>query len=621
MAVQQLGREEALRKILSQRNAPASGIGAYVTTPVQAAAGSGIGAVDPTLDYGLDSEMSGNIAIDGGPATEIPFVTPGFYTGMGEAVGKGLSSVFGYKGPSDEKTQREAIQSYINRDIPQMTDKERADMQADEAAGIDSQLKQISQSLAERAPADTVPSAVSEGAFDDGQKTKATETETKTEVTETQTKTDDPLEPFGGAGDDVQDDADKASPYDEILQYAMEDVERIRGEEPKGTIDDYKKEFARVTGVDISGKADKGQALMALGLSLMQNKAGKGFNVSNALAAIGKAGEAAAPAFQKAKEAARAAQISAGKYALGQVAKDDAAKAARLQAAQERVQELLKGRQDDIAAQVLKQQEHQYALQLQELENKGKVSAANAKAGADASKLQFDFTGEKTFNPVVSLPNVKVFKANRKSDGKAVYTKPEDSARLLAGAYADSLDGISSLDTMIDLTRQASQLAAGGLTGQKMYEWWRGKAQSLGFDVGVDAITGEKLGPLAEAEAIRKRIIAQYKRFLTQETGNGISEGDVQRLEQALGTANWFENPNLLIEQLSQTRKLFEGTRDATQRELIALGDRDSYLDPTAFDKTQKIISEAALTGINEGLGGNLLQTTDEDGIITIKLS
>ena len=44
-------------------------------------------------------------------------------------------------------------------------------------------------------------------------------------------------------------------------------------------LEDYKKEVAEATGLDVSGKVDKSQALMAFGLALMQNRAGKGFNV------------------------------------------------------------------------------------------------------------------------------------------------------------------------------------------------------------------------------------------------------------------------------------------------------------------------------------------------------
>ena len=83
-----------------------------------------------------------------------------------------------------------------------------------------------------------------------------------------------------------------------------------------GDIEDYKKEFAKATGIDISGKPDTSQALMAMGLSLMQNRAGKGFNVGKILRAVGESGEKALPALTAAKAEARNNVIAAGKYAL-----------------------------------------------------------------------------------------------------------------------------------------------------------------------------------------------------------------------------------------------------------------------------------------------------------------
>ena len=90
-----------------------------------------------------------------------------------------------------------------------------------------------------------------------------------------------------------------------------------------GDIKDYKKKFAEATGVDISGKPDTSQALMAMGLSMMQNRAGKGFNVGRMLSSVGEAGEKALPALTKAKAEARANQVAAGKYALDMESKDE----------------------------------------------------------------------------------------------------------------------------------------------------------------------------------------------------------------------------------------------------------------------------------------------------------
>ena len=97
-------------------------------------------------------------------------------------------------------------------------------------------------------------------------------------------------------------------------------------------LDDYKKEFSDATGLDISGKPDKSSALMALGLALMQNRAGSGFNVGNILRAVGQAGEKALPELQAARKEAKANAAAAGKYALEMRSSDQA----KARAAQEK---------------------------------------------------------------------------------------------------------------------------------------------------------------------------------------------------------------------------------------------------------------------------------------------
>ena len=87
------------------------------------------------------------------------------------------------------------------------------------------------------------------------------------------------------------------------------------GVSPK-TFDEYINEFGEATGLDISGEADTKQALMSFGAALMQNRAGKGFNISNIITGVGEATEAAMPDFRKAVAEAKAIRAKAGAYAL-----------------------------------------------------------------------------------------------------------------------------------------------------------------------------------------------------------------------------------------------------------------------------------------------------------------
>ena len=120
---------------------------------------------------------------------------------------------------------------------------------------------------------------------------------------------------------------------DEGFLAAMDDFfEAARGAGPavpeERTIEQYKKAFSEATGIDTSGNVDKKDALMAFGLALMQNKAGKGFNVGKMLTSVGEAGDKAMPALQKAKTLAREGALAGGKYALQTQSADKATRAA-----------------------------------------------------------------------------------------------------------------------------------------------------------------------------------------------------------------------------------------------------------------------------------------------------
>jgi hypothetical protein len=111
------------------------------------------------------------------------------------------------------------------------------------------------------------------------------------------------------------------SPAQELFDSAFQEyINGVRGSGPDAPspkeLEDYKAEFAKATGLDVSGNADTSQALMAFGLAAMQNRAGKGFNVGRMLESLGQAGEKALPALDKARTEARANSAAAGKYAL-----------------------------------------------------------------------------------------------------------------------------------------------------------------------------------------------------------------------------------------------------------------------------------------------------------------
>ena len=127
-----------------------------------------------------------------------------------------------------------------------------------------------------------------------------------------------------GSGEDTTSEVDGAdTPAKKATVKALDQFlkEARPGIKPK-TFDEYINEFGEATGLDVSGEADTKQALMSFGLALMQNRAGKGFDISKILTSVGEAGEAAMPDFRAALSQSKAIRAKAGSYALSKKESD-----------------------------------------------------------------------------------------------------------------------------------------------------------------------------------------------------------------------------------------------------------------------------------------------------------
>ncbi len=145
-----------------------------------------------------------------------------------------------------------------------------------------------------------------------------------------------PQEKLVGKGVEAPDEAVETLFNDSLDEYiAAARKAEFPGAGAEKTKDEYLKEFAEFTGMDISGKPDISNAVTMWGLSMMQNRAGKSFNVGRLLSEIGKAGEKAMPELIAAKKEAKQTRFLAGKYALESRSKDRAKAAdAKLKAMQ-----------------------------------------------------------------------------------------------------------------------------------------------------------------------------------------------------------------------------------------------------------------------------------------------
>tara|TARA_R100000951_G_C2647338_1_gene182987 strand:+ start:442 stop:2649 length:2208 start_codon:yes stop_codon:yes gene_type:complete len=424
--------------------------------------------------------------------------------------------------------------------------------------------------------------------------------------------------------------------YQGLLDQSLKSYNEAIGMAPPKaqTMQQYKDEFSKATGIDISGDPDNKAALTAFGLALMQNKAGKGFNVGRMLSEVGAAGEKALPLMEQARREAREAQVAAGKYALteGKTATANRQKFLVDQA------KYLRDRRDTIlGAQVTRINEIEDREDKQAAESLLKDAKFKYDYEIDLLKLekemgedQFKTTDTKDRTPLANKPNLKITYAKSEKDGRPRFLYPAEDAAAFGTALADVKEGTSSLDFMRDQLRSVKDLP-GGINLQKAKEIGQAFTASFGYkmnEVPQFDKDGKYIGtkaadkPLANLDAVRDRVISQFKRFLTQETGNGVSNVDIQKVEKLLGKIDFFGDPNVALERIEEAKKIFNASESKILTIMEGFENQDRYLSPEEYKLTRQAISKAIAKSYKLGSGaGDVFDFTEDDqGIKTYKL-
>tara|TARA_R110002020_G_C16307043_1_gene773554 strand:+ start:41 stop:1855 length:1815 start_codon:yes stop_codon:yes gene_type:complete len=355
----------------------------------------------------------------------------------------------------------------------------------------------------------------------------------------------------------------------------------------------YKDEFSEATGIDISGKPDTSAALMSLGLALMQNRAGSGFNVGRILSEAGKAGEKALPMFQEAKKEAKAATAAAGKYALQMIKSDedarDAIKASNASIKQELILKNIDA-QNSIKEKILEARLEGKELSVPEsiYEEKIKIGTNeyNIRMGIEPSTLNSVFV-----NPVRDVDEV-------------------------ASAYKKTVSGIDAIEKMEDLTQELMNISEGqpgGLTTVRFLDKAQGVLKSMGLS--QDSFFSEEearnLSIESEIDAVRRAFIMRFKRFISQETGNGISNVDVKQIQEAAGQLDGllqFTNPEQSLVAFGELRQLFNDSLNSLDPIIDDFGDRRNYYEGSEGDELYNRTLEKLSTTF--GQGNNLFMPT-----------
>ena len=390
----------------------------------------------------------------------------------------------------------------------------------------------------------------------------------------------------------------------------MEEQKQLFGDLADDTgeksIEDYKAQFQKATGIDVSGEPDNKMALMSLGLSLMQNKAGKGFNLSNILTSVGEAGESAMPAFQKAKDDARAGQVAAGKYALQQTQADEKTKLALSKEKRLALSALSREFRTTAENRFLKKEDHLSQMEQKELTETIKLRAAMIKAGQNSKELSGKNLNIKPIDGQTQLSYNKGIK--KVADGKSitVFTTFAEDIRKFKNADFNISRARAKLDNLKDITgnflkdgtipilKRATDVAknwavAFGVKPETLFA----TNKLITLDKNGEAIYETKAVSDTElAESIRQTLILEYKKFLTQETGNGISNQDVNRLAEAFGKINFLGNPAAAISKLEEIDGIFVKTQDQINNVFTAFRDKDNYMTTEQYEKAMGVLGE-----------------------------
>ncbi len=366
-----------------------------------------------------------------------------------------------------------------------------------------------------------------------------------------------------------------------IADAGKQDV-AVKGETKKQKLDRYKKEFEDVTGIDASGKVDKSRFLTVLGLKLMQNRAGKNFDLGKIFREVGEAGEAAMPELSKAIDRADAAKLAAGKYALEQVRSDESSAAAF---AKER-------RLADDA----------FKLKIMQLDYEAMKDKTKGKE-------------LKNVGPNEIIQGVKIHYGTSAGDTKLA--KPSADATAIANAWNRYTTGQNNINEMLKIAEELGEVKAPAFQtfGDRV------KKQLANLGLRDPQIDFGKEGTSAEDRfnATRLSVINEMKRLIIQESQ--VSDYDREMLNASFGEINLTTTPQQTIFALNEMLKYFNGKKQNLVLPLQHMYDRDFYVNDTEYGRTMEYLQKSLESPFINPSARNQNGTPTTQSVATVDLT
>lgn len=379
----------------------------------------------------------------------------------------------------------------------------------------------------------------------------------------------------------------------DLMKSALDSYNDMVGLAPSGakSMSEYKKEFSEATGIDISGDPDNKAALTAFGLALMQNKAGKGFNVGNILSEVGAAGEKALPIMAQARKEAREGKIAAGKYALGKAAEADASKqkflvdqSIYLRNRKDKILDYMQTRRDTLDDDASKQEFDRHKLAV-EYGFKTAKARNDALIKADEAKRKGSKV-DSQYNRDIQYTQRKVRIGFTDDGSREIYANPRMDGADIANDYVKvqrSQEAMGRLDVLL-----SEMESADSPSGKLLMDRGKDVLIALGVANPDEFYKDNGVSPEDNANAILNVLIMENKRFATQETGNGISNQDRQDLAESFGKPGQLAaNPRAARIKLAELRSIFNAPLASIEQELSNFYElKDMYKNEDAYNQT-----------------------------------
>ena len=227
---------------------------------------------------------------------------------------------------------------------------------------------------------------------------------------------------------------------------------------------------------------------------------------------------------EAARKEARGGQIAAGRFALKEEKADRAAALATAKEKRKALLEVGKQFRDEKFKRELEYIKHKNAMQIKLLE--GDLKPIDAK-------------GKVTTQTLDGNNILKVDTAFVTGSRNRVFLAPVQQAQKHAEQYVNVIEAQNSIGEvkkiLIDLGKENDSSALALLKGRVISVLKPLGIGDTDYSKGVAEIIDAGTTPEQKIQAIQDRLISQYKKFLTKETGNGVSEGDIKRLQKLIG--------------------------------------------------------------------------------------